>query len=115
MPELHTSAPFDFDSCPTVAPNDPQAFEAKRNNVLETAIRQAPARRQQRLRCLQWKLDQIHLMAPNPMSATVRMHQLMWDSITGEDGLLARLQQFRNAESPPKKPVRSANVLQFPQ
>jgi hypothetical protein len=115
MPELHSSAPFDFDSWATLARNDPQAFEAKRNNVLETAIRQAPARRRQRLRCLQWKLDQIRLMAPNPMSATVRMHQLMWDSVTGEDGLLARLQQFRNAESPIKKPVRSANILQFPQ
>ena len=115
MPELHSSPPFDFDAWAALARNNPQAFEAKRNNVLEAAIRQAPTRRRQRLRCLQWKLDQVRLLAPNPMSATGRMHQLMWDSVTGEDGLLARLQQFRNAESPEKISLISAKILQFPQ
>jgi hypothetical protein len=115
MPESHRSPQFDFDAWATLARNDPQAFEAKRNVVLETAIQQAPAQRQQRLRCLQWKLDQVRHTAPTPMSATVRMQELMWDSVIGEGGLLARLQQFQKAESSTETRVTSAKILQFPQ
>jgi hypothetical protein len=115
MPELHTSPSFDFDSWATLARNNPQAFETKRNDVLEKAIQQAPAQRQQRLRCLQWKLDQVRHTAPTPMAATLRMQQLMWDSVAGESGLLARLQWLHEAEHPEKKPVTTAKIIKFPQ
>jgi hypothetical protein len=119
MPELQCSKPFDFDAWATLARNDPQAFEARRSDVLENAIQQAPARRRQRLRCLQWKLDQVRLTSPTPMAATVRMQQLMWDSVAGEDGLMARLQLLRDAQdadaaSPAKNAINSAKILQFP-
>jgi hypothetical protein len=115
MPELHSSPPFDFDAWAALARNNPHAFEARRIDILEHAIQQAPAQRRKRLRHLQWKLDQVRRVAPNPMAATVRMQQLMWDSVTGEDGLLARLQQFRYAEIPVDKRLKSAKILQFPQ
>ena len=115
MPELHASPSFDFDSWATLARNNPQAFETKRNDVLEKAIQQAPAQRRQRLRCLQWKLDQVRHTAPTPMAATLRMQQLMWDSVIGEGGLLARLQQFQKAESSAEIRVTSAKILHFPQ
>jgi hypothetical protein len=115
MPELHTSPTFDFDSWAALARNNPQAFEAKRNDVLENAIQQAPAQRRQRLRCLQWKLDHVRHTAPTPMAATVRMQQLMWDSVAGENGLLARLQQLQDPEYSAKMPLKSAKILKFPQ
>ena len=114
MPELHSSPPFDFDAWAALARNDPQAFEEKRNDILEGAIQQAPVQRQQRLRHLQWKLDQVRYIAPNPMAATLRMQQLMWDSVAGEDGLLARLLLLRDGEPPVKKQQRQAKILQFP-
>jgi hypothetical protein len=114
MPELHSSPPFDFDAWAALARNNPQAFEAKRNGILEGAIQQAPAQRQQRLRHLQWKLDQIRHIAPNPMAATVRMQQLMWESVAGEDGLLARLMLLRATESAIEKQPKSAKIIQFP-
>lgn len=113
MPELHSGPSFDFDAWAALASNNPQAFEAKRNDVLEEAILQAPVHQQPRLRRLQWKLDQIHRTAANPLAATLRMQELMWESVTGEDGLLARLQHFQGAESPDKNTLKPAKILQF--
>lgn len=113
MPEPSTRPPFDFDAWALLARNDPQAFEARRTNEIENAIQQAPAQRRQRLRGLQWKLDQVRSLAPSPLAAAVRMHDLMWESVTGADGLLARLQLGHEQGSVEKIYRTSAKILEF--
>ena len=84
---------FDFDHWSELAQRDPEGFEARRRQVLEAAIRQAPARTQERLHRLQWKLDQIRRTSGTPLAACIRMHSMMLDSLHGRGGLLETLQR----------------------
>ena len=93
MSEPTTPTPRDFDAWATLASSDPEAFERQRNRVISRAIQRAPARRRQRLRQLQWQLDQIRTTSRTPMVACLRMQRMLWHSISGEEGLLACLQQ----------------------
>jgi Protein of unknown function (DUF3135) len=110
MQDPNPSPPFDFDGWARLASDNPQAFENKRIHVVEQLIRQAPLHKQQRLRCLQWKLDQIRRTAPTPLAASIRMNQLLWESVAGSDGLLDRLRQPLNA----RRRQRTARVIPFP-
>jgi hypothetical protein len=104
---------FDFDAWVKLARQDPQAFEVKRKHLIEKAIQEAPAHKQQRLRCLQWKLDKIRETSRTPMIACLHINRLLWENVTGEDGLLNRLQQLKNGH-----PVRcthqtTAEIIQL--
>lgn len=110
MQDLYTSPSFDFDAWAKLFTENPQAFEKQRTLAIEQLIRLAPTHKQQRLRCLQWKLDQIRHYAPCPLAASIRMNQLLWESLVGPDGLLDRLQQplgYRPLQ-------RSAKIIPFP-
>ncbi|MGB5539749.1 MAG: DUF3135 domain-containing protein [Gammaproteobacteria bacterium] len=110
MQDTYASPPFDFDAWAKLFTDNPQAFEKQRTRAIEQLIRQAPPHKQQRLRCLQWKLDQIRHTAPSPLAASLRMNQLLWDSLAGPDGLLERLQQPLEA----RRRRQAAKVIPFP-
>lgn len=93
MSESSSSPPQSFDEWAALAQSNPQAFEARRIQVIDRAIGQAPAHRQQRLRCIQWRLDRIRLTSRTPMVACLRMNRMLWEAVTGDNGLLNCLQQ----------------------
>jgi hypothetical protein len=107
-PDYDTS--FDFDAWAKLFVEDPQAFELQRTRAIEQLIRQAPAHKQQRLRCLQWKLDRIRATAPNPLAASRRMNQLLWESLAGPEGLIERLREPQAA----RRPTDPDKVIPFP-
>ena len=90
---------FDFNTWAELARNDPQAFELERKLLIERAIMKAPADKQQRLRCLQWKLDRVRDLASTPMAACLQINQLLWEHIVSERGLLHCLQQLQSMAS----------------
>lgn len=100
---------FDFDHWAALAREDPEGFESARQQAIESAIGRTRTDRQQRLRRLQWKLDQIRQLSHTPLLACLRMNRLMWDSVCGEDGLLSRLQ--RPAIPAPRQ--QKADILPF--
>jgi len=106
----NNTAPFDFDGWAELARSDPDAFEVKRKNILEDAIRQASPQRRQRLRCLQWQLDQIRYTSRTPLAACLRMQRLLWEKLTGEAGLLASLLGTADGMRPLR---RNATILNF--
>jgi len=101
---------FDFDHWRQLAANDPQAFEKERVIAIDRAIRQAPERQQERLRRLQWKLDQIRLTSRTPLAAALRMHQLLCQSVWGERGLAEHLHWLQTG-IPPAPPRHTARVI----
>ncbi len=105
---------IEFDAWASLAQENPQAFEQKRIRVLEQAMLEAPLRLQHRLRCLQWKLDRIRETSANPLAASIRMQQLLWDSLTGSQGLLARLQGVENPALVAGAGGPTAKILEFP-
>lgn len=94
-----------FDAWVQLARDDPLRFEELRRQVVEHAISRAPVHRQARLRGLQWRIDRARERAPNPMAACMSLSEMMWDSLTGKDGLLEALRA-----SPRRRPGRAAVV-----
>ncbi len=82
---------INFDEMRALAVRDPEAFEARRKAVIEEAIARAPERRRERLRGLQWRIEQVRSLAANPMDACISLSGMMWDAVTGEQGLQALL------------------------
>jgi len=117
MPELQTQATetrkplVDFDQWADLAKADPAAFEAKRAEVIEDMIQRMPVGKQQRLRCLQWKIDQVRDQAANPMAACIKLSEMMWDSLVGPGGLREVLERVGEQNF---EPLPKAAVLEFP-
>ena len=107
--ESHKSL-VDFDQWASLAKTDPAAFEARRSEVIEDMIQRMPLHKQQRMRCLQWKIDQVRNQASNPMAACIKLSEMMWDSLVGPGGLRETLERVSegNFQPPPK-----ASVLEF--
>ena len=101
---------FDFDAWAELARSDPQAFEIKRKDAIEDVINSAPRRTHQQLRQLQWKLDRIRDTSATPLAACIRMQELLWESVLGEDGLLDRLQGLSMTL---KQPRSNATIVEF--
>jgi hypothetical protein len=102
---------FDFDAWVELARQDPQAFEEKRKNIIEAAIQGAPEQKQQRLRCLQWKLDKIRETSRTPMMACLQINRLLWENVTGEHGLLNSLQHLQRSETGSQNRRKKAKVI----
>ena len=103
---------IDFDQWAHLAKNDPEAFEAHRTAAIEAAIQRMPAHKQQRMRCLQWKIDQVRDRAANPMAACIKLSEMMWDSLVGPGGLREVLERVGEGsfEPPPKAAVLELRV-----
>jgi hypothetical protein len=116
MPELQTEQAearkplVDFDQWAELAKSDPEAFEAKRAEVIEEMIQQMPAHKQQRMRCLQWKIDQVRNQAANPVAACIKLSEMMWDSLVGPGGLREVLERIGDSNF---EPLPKAKVLDF--
>jgi hypothetical protein len=110
LPEQHQD--FDFNTWAKLAKDDPAAFERERQARIEALIAGAPEEKQERLRALQWRVDQLRARAANPLAATVQISKLMWDTLLGPHGLLETIQRFGGEAAPaPERP--SAEVLAF--
>jgi hypothetical protein len=100
-------AAVDFDALKRLAASDPQAFEELRRKLIEEAIARAPEVRRERLRRLQWRIEQASRRAGTPLAACIAISNMMWDSVAGRHGLLEAL---RMAAPPPHS---GAKVLPF--
>ncbi|NOY66734.1 MAG: DUF3135 domain-containing protein [Gammaproteobacteria bacterium] len=104
---------FNFNEWSDLAINDPEAFEKKRQQAIEDTILSMPARRQQRLRCLQWRIDQERNRCKTSIAACIKLSGMMWDQVVGDHGLLHNIKMLEN----PAKPMLSMpgnNLLAFP-
>jgi hypothetical protein len=104
---------FDFDAWAELARKDPQAFELERRLLIERAIMRAPADKHQRLRCLQWKLDQIRDLASTPMAGCLQINRLLWEHIVSERGLLHTLKRLQSGERSGNSEPATAKILPF--
>ena len=101
---------FDFDEWMYLAHSDPDAFEERRKRVIDEAIARAPQHMQTRLRALQWRIDMERSRASNPLSACIRLSNMMWKMVYGKQGLIATIGDL-TAVTP--FPRHSANVIAF--
>ena len=99
---------IDFEEWSKLAKRDPETFESLRTRMLDACIAQASKGRQQRLRCLQWRINQVRKTASNPMAACISISDMMWETFTDLG------QAYRNIESRRQPNKRnSAKILSF--
>lgn len=107
---------IDFDEWAALARSNPDAFEARRALIIEEFIGSVPAERRERLRRLQWRIDQLRRTSKTPLAACVRINRLMWESVCGHGGLLEALEHLnavpRNA-APPSVAGEGAKILRL--
>lgn len=82
---------LDFDYLTGLARSNPSEFERLRMNAIEAYIDTLPADRQQRMRRLQWRIDQ-ELRHHTPMGACLKLSKMMWDHLLGPGGLIGVIQ-----------------------
>jgi len=71
----------DFDEMLALAKVDPATFEAKREEYIELFLTSIPAKKRNRLRGLQWQIDQTRQLARTPMASCIAISNMMWDSL----------------------------------
>lgn len=95
--EKKKTAEIDFDTWSEMARNDPQAFERMRLEAIEAVIASAPEYNRERLRRLQWRIDQERRLARTPMAACLRISRMMWRAVLGPGGLHDRFGELQGA------------------
>ncbi|MES9969645.1 MAG: DUF3135 domain-containing protein [Candidatus Thiodiazotropha sp.] len=102
---------LDFDHLLQLAERDPLRFEDMRQAAIDDFIAALPQERQQRMRQLQWRIDQ-ERRNRSPISACVKISSMMWDHMVGPKGLLGYLQGDIRSRS--EVDPRACKVLDFP-
>lgn len=105
---------FDFDEWTALAQFDPEAFEVRRKRVIADTIAQAPQHMQPRLHALQWRIDMERTRASNPLSACIRLSNMMWKMVYGKNGLVTAIGMLTGAApAEAAQNFRSADILAF--
>jgi hypothetical protein len=102
---------FDFEEMVELARHQPELFEQKRTEMIESLIQQAPERLHQRLRGLQFRVDMERRRARHPMAACIRTYAMMWESFSR---LQVNLQHLSTGQRPERRERPAARVLEFP-
>jgi hypothetical protein len=106
---------FDFDKWSELSKQDPEAFEALRKQSISEFIEGCAESRQERLRCLQWKIDTIRGRHDTPLSACVAISDMMWDSLERLHRVYYEYEGITNQKNGPHvyAPLPKAKVLNF--
>lgn len=106
----------DFDHWAQLAKDDPESFESARQAAIEALIESFPSERRERMRRLQWRIDQERRLAKSPMGSCIRLSRMMWRQLLGEGGLRDRLLELggiQGATGHTGRAVHEAKVLAF--
>ena len=78
--------------------DDPEAFEAKKNEILEGAFERMPKELQRRMRLQQWSLDEQLARIKDPTQRYNKMVELFWEGFGRfHDALNGELPERTNA------------------
>lgn len=108
------SIEFDFKEWSELAQSDPDRFEARRNRVINEAIRRVPADRQRMLRGLQWRVDRVRELKRTPLAACIAISNMMWDTFSDLHHSYVKLAEIKPGAKPVFEQRPKATVIKFP-
>ncbi|MFV2059426.1 MAG: DUF3135 domain-containing protein [Gammaproteobacteria bacterium] len=100
----------DFDKWAELARRNPQAFEKLRSQFLANALNHITDSKRHKFECLQWRVDKIRQTTKTPLSACIKISQLMWDSF---DELQQQYTDENSYTNKASQPDKSAKILPF--
>jgi len=101
---------IDFDKWAELAKSNPEAFEALRSQFLNNILSQIAEPKRHKFECLQWRIDQIRFTTKTPLSACIKISNLMWSSF---DELHSKYYTDNSKITEPTMPKKTATILQF--
>lgn len=107
---------IDFDEWMALYQSDPEAFEHRREALIQKTINNAPEEHQRRLNGLQFQVDMERRRSDSPLQSCMQISSMMWERF---DDLRAKLNQFQQQEhgvieAPVERPEPTkAKVLEF--
>lgn len=104
---------IDFDTMSELARNNPELFESLRRRAIEKVIAEAPAANRDRLRRLQWRIDQERRLAGTPLAACMRISRMMWKAVLGRGGLQQRIGELQQYDGTAPVDLAPAPVVAF--
>jgi hypothetical protein len=104
---------IDFDTWSELARTDPERFEALRLAAIERVIAGAPVENRDRLRRLQWRIDQERRLARTPLAACMRISRMMWKAVLGRGGLQQRIGELQQFDGTAPVELAPARVVAF--
>jgi len=106
---------FDFDMWAELSKKDPRAFEELRQQALNEFIGSVESDKQDRLRCLQWKVDRVREKQKTPLAACVAISDMMWDSLERLNQLYYDYEKVTSLKDGKRvmSPLPSAAILDF--
>ena len=104
---------FNFDEMARLAKEDPDAFEIMRGKMIQDDIDNSSPEIKQRMQGLQWQIDKVRSTSSNPMASCLKISQMMWDNVLGDDGLLENMRLLNEPQQIRKldKPKESATII----
>ena len=72
---------LDFDEWMNLARDNPDEFEAKRQEQIDLFFEKVPENRHSRLKGLQWQIDQTRKLSRSPMASCIKISTMMWESV----------------------------------
>ncbi len=115
-----------FEELSRLAQTDPEAFEARRQALIEETISKARSENQDRLRRFQWRIDMERKRAKTPLGACLRLNDMLMEMVYGEGGFLEAVNTLKEIlqgleKGTPKTPEglspssqKTAQVIPFP-
>lgn len=103
-----------------IAKENETEFEKMRRQIIDDFISSAPEDKKHRLNCTQWKVDQLRLLANNPVDAYLKISTLMWDSLNRLGEEQQKLVEIVTGNKPhvshqQHNSIENASILPFPQ
>lgn len=109
----NNSSDFDFGVWMQLAQRDPEAFEQKRQQEIAAFMTELDPESRTRMEKLQWRIDKERERSSSPMESCLRIHNMMWDSVYGERGLLYGLELLIQACEMREVKEHKARILDF--
>ena len=117
-PSNRKPADYVFEDWQHLHETDPDAFELRRKEALESVIQSAPPDMQARLRGLQFRVDMERGRAGSNLAACLKAQSMMWDSLVRLRDALSELSSVQQdgtlgAVARGRAEARKATVIPF--
>ena len=112
---MDSASTLDFDEWMNLAKSDPEKFEIRRREHIESFFNNVPEERKPRLMSLQWRIDQTRKLSHSPMASCIAISNMMWDSVCRLNEQQYELVKLATGKKikPIKNPPTTATILKL--
>jgi uncharacterized protein DUF3135 len=102
-----------FDERVKMAFENPVAYESYRQKLIEDEIQRGSIRNQQKLKCMQFRIDMVRRRSNTPMASCLKVFTLMMDYFYGEHFQVVETCKVKLCSKAPENNNCRADIINF--